>query len=225
VSMAFEGTSQALSGDARFHVLLEDMRQLHVRKAQDYGDEDPLANLRAAEEFGIASWVGCCLRLNDKVRRLKSMAKKGRLVNESLEDSLLDMANYALLAIILYRETQSGTARVSEAPLAQVRPRSEARLYAPLPSGSIKSGQAWPTPEVYVTAPVPAIGSPSGTMEALGPAWPAGVYVQSLPTALTLSGIIRLEATPVSGPHINPCLGSGHWEALVTTPCAASGLS
>ena len=40
------------------------------------------------------------------MRRLKSMAAKGKLENETVEDSLLDLANYAVLALILFREQQ-----------------------------------------------------------------------------------------------------------------------
>lgn len=94
-------------GDPRFYQILKEMAELHARKSQDYGlEEDPLTNVRNAEEFGIPAWVGVMLRANDKMRRIKSMAHKGKLVNESLEDSLLDLANYSILALILYREAK-----------------------------------------------------------------------------------------------------------------------
>ena len=69
--------------------------------------EDPLTNLRNSTEFGIPNWIGCLLRANDKMRRIKSMAIKGKLLNESLEDSLLDLASYAILGLILFREQNS----------------------------------------------------------------------------------------------------------------------
>jgi hypothetical protein len=93
-------------GDPRFLAILEEMRELHQRKAADYGaDEDPLANLRASEDFGIPAWLGSMIRANDKVRRLMSFAKKGTLKNESVEDSLMDLAAYSILTLILYRES------------------------------------------------------------------------------------------------------------------------
>ncbi len=92
-------------GDPRFHAILDEMRALHDRKAADYGlGEDPLANVRASKEFGVPAWVGCMIRANDKVIRIKSMATKGTLKNESVEDSLIDLAAYAILGLILYRE-------------------------------------------------------------------------------------------------------------------------
>lgn len=94
-------------GDHRFHAALREMGLLHNRKSADYGlGEDPLANVRASEEFGIPGWLGVALRLNDKMVRVKSMARKGYLLNESLEDSFKDISAYGLIALILYREQQ-----------------------------------------------------------------------------------------------------------------------
>jgi len=44
--------------------------------------------------------------MNDKIQRIKTFVKKGVLQNESLEDSFLDLANYAMLGLALYRESQ-----------------------------------------------------------------------------------------------------------------------
>lgn len=79
----------------RFGELLDEMRALHDAKASDYGE-----NLKAAEAFGVPSWVGCLIRANDKMARLQTFAKKGSLKNENALDSLIDLANYALLAYI-----------------------------------------------------------------------------------------------------------------------------
>lgn len=90
---------------ARFHELLEDAGEMHDRKQADYGKgDDPFANVRASEEWGVEGWVGAMIRLNDKVKRLQSLATKGHLVNESAKDSLLDIAVYALIAYVLYEQ-------------------------------------------------------------------------------------------------------------------------
>lgn len=87
----------------RFHDILHELGALHDRKAKDYGrDEDPLANVRASEDFGVPAWTGALIRLNDKVRRLQTFAAKGELANESAIDSMLDIAVYAVIARILY---------------------------------------------------------------------------------------------------------------------------
>ena len=102
-------------GDPRFHALLKELGELHDRKQADYGrDDDPLANIRGSLEWGIQPWVGALVRLNDKVRRLQRYAQKGSLANESAEDSMKDIAVYALLALILKREQDDGSKRVAE---------------------------------------------------------------------------------------------------------------
>lgn len=93
------------SGHPGFYGILEEMAALHEKKASDYGlGKDVLANCRGSEEFGIPAWIGVVMRMNDKMTRLKSFAQKGVLANESAEDSLLDMARYSLIALILMRE-------------------------------------------------------------------------------------------------------------------------
>lgn len=90
-----------------FHAVLAEMAALHDRKNADYGqDQDPLANFRGAERFGVPAWVGAMIRASDKVARIESFAAKGELRNEGVEDSLIDLANYAVLALVLYREGQ-----------------------------------------------------------------------------------------------------------------------
>ena len=93
-------------GSLPFLELLEEVRQLHLSKSQDYGSEsDPLANIRQGAEFvGIEPWRGCMVRVADKVQRLKTYCKTGRLVHEGVRDTLLDLAAYSLLAIVLFDE-------------------------------------------------------------------------------------------------------------------------
>ena len=85
----------------------EEIKNLHKAKGADYGTvQDPFDNLRAASDFGMPCWVGVALRMRDKMSRIQTFVKKGELVNESIEDSFLDMANYAMLGLALYREEQ-----------------------------------------------------------------------------------------------------------------------
>jgi hypothetical protein len=93
-------------GSLPFLELLEELRQLHLSKSQDYGSEsDPLANIRQGAEFvGIEAWRGCMVRVADKVQRLKTYCRTGRLVHEGVRDTLLDLSAYSLLAIVLFDE-------------------------------------------------------------------------------------------------------------------------
>lgn len=97
-------------GDPRFHNLLQTIGRLHDRKQMDYGSKtDPFANVRASIEWGMRPWVGCLLRLGDKYRRLQRYAERGTLANEGAEDSMLDIAVYALIALVLYKEEKPST--------------------------------------------------------------------------------------------------------------------
>lgn len=90
---------------ARFHKILEELGHLHDKKQADYGRaNDPFANVRASEDFGISPWVGAMVRANDKMRRIQKFAQTGSLKNEGLEDSLRDLAVYSVIALVLYEE-------------------------------------------------------------------------------------------------------------------------
>ncbi len=88
--------------------LLNEMRELHLSKSAGYGcpdGTDPLLNIRNGALFvGIPPWQAAMVRLSDKVTRLATFNKTGRLSHESVEDNLMDLASYALLALVLYRE-------------------------------------------------------------------------------------------------------------------------
>src|SRR6266487_2578430 len=52
-------------GDPRFRAVLDELQAMHDRKSADYGrDEDPYANVRASEDWGIPGWVGALVREN-----------------------------------------------------------------------------------------------------------------------------------------------------------------
>lgn len=98
----------------RFHELLQIAGETHDRKQADYGrGDDPFANVRASEEWGMPGWVGAMIRLNDKVRRLQTLAAKGSLANEAAVDSFMDIAVYALIAYVLY-EQQAAAAHAAD---------------------------------------------------------------------------------------------------------------
>jgi len=92
-------------GSAKFHLELRKLGELHDSKQADYAKpEDPFANVRASEDFGIDGWVGCMVRANDKMRRIQTFAKTKVLKHESVRDSLQDLAVYSVIALCLYDE-------------------------------------------------------------------------------------------------------------------------
>jgi len=90
----------------RFHDLLAAIGELHDRKQQDYGrDDDPFFNVRAgAHQWGVDPWIGALMRAGDKMARLQVYAKTGTLANEGAEDSFMDLAVYALIGLVLWKE-------------------------------------------------------------------------------------------------------------------------
>ena len=81
------------SGHPEYLKLLDEMRELHCKKAADYGrGQDCFANVRASADFGIPAYKGVLIRMNDKMHRIKSFCLNGKLENESFEDSLKDLA-------------------------------------------------------------------------------------------------------------------------------------
>ena len=89
-----------------FRQALDEVWAMHRSKSHDYGSEDdPLANIRNGAEFvGIEPWRAAMVRLSDKVTRLATYNRTGSLNHESVEDTLLDLASYAVLCLVFHRE-------------------------------------------------------------------------------------------------------------------------
>ncbi len=79
---------------ALHHDICEYMINTYIRKNADYGDS--FAVLR--KEFPEAILV----RIGDKYNRLKTLMakKKAEVIDESLQDTLLDLANYCVMELI-----------------------------------------------------------------------------------------------------------------------------
>lgn len=92
----------------KFFDLCDALKEMHRSKSKDYGcptGTDPLANIRNGAKFvGIPAWRGAMVRLSDKVTRLATFNATGSLTYEGVEDNLFDLASYALLSLLLYRE-------------------------------------------------------------------------------------------------------------------------
>jgi predicted nucleotide modification protein, DUF1599 family len=105
------------SGHPMFHELLNEMRRIHNAKNADYGDGKQLGNFQEAEGFGVSAFQGVLIRISDKYSRIKSLSKKdnmaGEVRDESIEDTLIDLANYAILAIVVRRESKGQLTRIA----------------------------------------------------------------------------------------------------------------
>lgn len=94
----------------RYLDLLEEMKDLHIRKNSGYaGDSpDPWANFRMSEAFGVPAFLGVLARMSDKYVRITNLVKnpKNEKVGESIKDTLMDLSAYALIALLIYEETE-----------------------------------------------------------------------------------------------------------------------
>ena len=71
------------------------------KKNTDYStNEDPFKNFRMWGEIGFA------VRMSDKVSRIQQLIQNGKaeVKDESLEDTLLDLANYSYLMLAYLKE-------------------------------------------------------------------------------------------------------------------------
>ena len=94
---------------ARFFELLDSIKELHDKKRHDYGaNEDVFANFRLSELSGIPAWQGSVVRMGDKYARMSNFIKKGefKFKEESIKDTLQDMAIYSLITLILFEEAE-----------------------------------------------------------------------------------------------------------------------
>ena len=74
------------------------LRNLYDAKNRDYGDSFG----QSFDKWGLAM---SCIRLSDKLNRLDSFAMKQdmKVSDESVEDTLMDMANYAIMTLVEMR--------------------------------------------------------------------------------------------------------------------------
>ena len=107
--------------------------ELFVKKNKDYGDS-----------FATYGPIGVIVRMGDKISRLTSLTKSGiQLVdNESVRDTLIDLHNYAAMAVMLMDEKEKQSPKVEETESSN---NNDLPYSARWPSSSVSSGQeSWP---------------------------------------------------------------------------------
>lgn len=83
------------------------LHEMYARKNHDYGDSFG----ESVQEWGI---IAALTRMSDKWNRIKQLVKNNgehQVHNEGLEDSLLDLANYALMT---YMEIHTDSKEIKE---------------------------------------------------------------------------------------------------------------
>lgn len=112
-------------------------RDLMSKKNADYtGGGGPFANFDTAQIFGVDRVQGALIRMTDKMQRVNSFVTNGvlQVPDESVEDTAVDLINYAVLIAGMIRETKKTTGPEVEIPVA-------------FPGGSIPDPGTEPAPD------------------------------------------------------------------------------
>ena len=85
-----------------FKSITSQMLNTYIKKNNDYGNSFD----KSMDEFGMTSAI---IRMNDKLERLKTLSKKESMVkDESVQDTLLDLANYAIMTVMYLKKQNHG---------------------------------------------------------------------------------------------------------------------
>lgn len=81
----------------QFKNIVDDLLFIYMNKNHDYGDS-------FGDTFKKLGIISAVTRITDKTNRLISLsAKEARVNDESIEDTLMDLANYAIMTLIELR--------------------------------------------------------------------------------------------------------------------------
>lgn len=88
-----ECSKETPAQDSTFESILKDMLSTYKAKNKDYGNSFN----KTLNEFGLLASV---IRMSDKMERIKTLINTEAAVkDEKIEDTLLDLANYAVLTL------------------------------------------------------------------------------------------------------------------------------
>ena len=74
--------------------ICKELNELYERKNADYGDSFG----KSFKEYGLTM---ACIRLEDKLNRIKALSKQeAKVSDERIEDTLMDLANYAIMTLV-----------------------------------------------------------------------------------------------------------------------------
>lgn len=134
-------TQTSTRGEAninQYRKILEEMNELYARKNHDYGDSFHLL----WEEEGIAM---ARIRLGDKFSRFKALSRgseERQVKDESLRDTLIDLANYAIMTVMeLDREKSRRTEQHPTTPVTSKSPSGSTKQYAAAPEKNAENAK------------------------------------------------------------------------------------
>ena len=90
-----------------FKTIQSEMYEMFARKHMDYGlNNIALGGDLTVESDKKFSLTGLCIRLTDKISRLKNLLSNGKnyVKGESIEDTFIDIANYGIIGLLVGRD-------------------------------------------------------------------------------------------------------------------------
>ena len=98
---------------------LDSILQIVRAKNKDYsGEKDPFKNFRLVEEIGLCTVEqGILTRMLDKISRIVNLVDKDpEVVDESIQDTLKDLAAYSIILLVYLREKGTGLRQAVNTP-------------------------------------------------------------------------------------------------------------
>ena len=90
-----------------FKSIQSEMYEMFARKHMDYGlNNIALGGDLTVESDKKFSLTGLCIRLTDKISRLKNLLANGKnfVKGEGMEDTFIDIANYGIIGLLVGRD-------------------------------------------------------------------------------------------------------------------------
>lgn len=96
--------------EVHFKEMTQKMKQILLSKGDDYANTDRLSNFKLAGNVsGLNAKLNCLSLIATKVARLGVLLNSNKEPNnESVQDSVLDLANYAVLLSMILSEENDG---------------------------------------------------------------------------------------------------------------------
>ena len=85
----------AMTKVAHHRMICDEINELYAKKNHDYGDS-------FAQSFREEGMAMVRIRLGDKINRLKALTRgrEQKVADESIRDTLIDLANYAIMTVL-----------------------------------------------------------------------------------------------------------------------------
>lgn len=92
-----------------FDLMIEEMKSIIFKKGNDYANADRLSNFKLAGNIsGLTAELNCLSLISTKVARLGVLLNSNKAPNnESIHDSLIDLANYSILLDMIIADKQT----------------------------------------------------------------------------------------------------------------------